>query len=71
MNVGNALGLLSIALTACAGGNARPPAVQTSVHGLAQPTNRAAARLGPPSPRGLGFRRVDRPAATEPPLALY
>ena len=69
MNVAKAPWLLSIALTACAGSNARQPAAQPSAHSFAQPTKRAASRLGPPSPRGLGFRRVDRP--TEPPLALY
>jgi hypothetical protein len=31
----------------------------------------APARLGPPCARGLGLRRVDRPAASEPPVALY
>ncbi|MEI9950897.1 MAG: hypothetical protein WDO74_18455 [Pseudomonadota bacterium] len=69
MNEAPALLLLSIALTACTGSSARQPAAQASA--FAQPANRAASRLGPPSPRGLGLRRVDRPTAAEPPLALY
>jgi len=67
------LALLSIALTACAGGGARKPAARADANAsasVAQPS-RASARLGPPSPLGLGHRRVDRPSASETPLALY
>ncbi|MEI9940443.1 MAG: hypothetical protein WDO69_24785 [Pseudomonadota bacterium] len=73
MNEASRLLLLSIAFIACAcaSGNARQPALAASEHTLAAPTKRAASRLGPPSPRGMGLRRVDRPIAAEPPLALY
>ncbi len=55
----NRLWLLSIALTACAGGSAQQPAARASAHAFAQPSSRAASRLGPPSPRGLSLRRID------------
>lgn len=69
--------LFTLALTACAAGNtpraqharaiqAAEPA-RTSVHA----SGWAASRLGPPSQRGLGLRRIDRPNEVEPPLALY
>ncbi|HKO49302.1 MAG TPA: hypothetical protein VJV79_16325 [Polyangiaceae bacterium] len=71
MHSANALLLLSIALVGCAGTSAQQPAARASAGALAQPTNRTPSRLGPPSPRGMGLRRVDRPTAAEPPLALY
>jgi len=73
MDTWKALLLLSIALTACAGRGAQQAPVRASADAIVQPSNRAAARLGPPSPRGLGLRRIDRPipVASEAPLALY
>ncbi|HYP97303.1 MAG TPA: hypothetical protein VER96_01430 [Polyangiaceae bacterium] len=71
MNTGNALLLLSLAVTACAGTSARPAVLAHDPQVLVQSTAPAEARLGPPSPRGLGLRRVDRPIATEAPLARY
>jgi len=71
MPAANVLLLLSIALTACTGSSTvGRPAARASERAFAQPTSQAASRLGPPSQRGLGLRRVDRPT-TEPPLALY
>jgi hypothetical protein len=63
--------LLSMAFTACAGASARKPAAQVSERTATPPTTRAASRLGPPTPLGIGLRRVDRPTARETPLALY
>jgi len=71
MSQAKAFWLLSIALTACAGGSAQQPMARASEHAALTPARLAPARLGPPSARGLGLRRVDRPAAAEPPLALY
>jgi len=70
MNVAHAL-WLSIALTACANSNARQAADQSRARVETTSASHSPARLGPPSPRGLGFRRVDRPSPTQPPLALY
>jgi len=71
MRSANALFLLSIALTACAGGSAHQAAARPSGNAVTRPMSRAASRLGPPSPLGIGLRRVDRPTAIETPLALY
>jgi hypothetical protein len=71
MNEAKAFWLLSIALTACAGGNAQQPATRTSEHAALKSAIRSPSRLGPPSRRGLSLRRIDRPAATEPQQALY
>jgi len=66
-----ALTLLSLAFTACASSSARQAAAPASAPLVAPPSHAAASRLGPPSPRGLGLRRVDRPTATTAPLAFY
>ncbi|MEO6601051.1 MAG: hypothetical protein ABIQ16_14315 [Polyangiaceae bacterium] len=63
--------LLTLALTACAGTAARTPQAQAAQCSEgANGTGRAASRLGPPSERGLGLRRVDRQNGAEPPIAL-
>jgi len=70
MHLGHVLLLLSIAATACASRTIHEPlAAQPAAK--AQPANHAAARLGPPSPRGLGLRRIDRPIVGRAPIALY
>ena len=71
MTEANALLLLSIALAGCAGSSAHQPAARASVRAFELPATGSASRLGPPSPRGLGLRRVDRTSAAEPPLARY
>jgi hypothetical protein len=38
--------------------------------GVAQPAGQGS-RLGPPSPRGVGLRRVDRAASASPGAARY
>jgi hypothetical protein len=73
MHLGPALLLLSIAATACASNTLREPvpAQRAAAAARAQPAPHAASRLGPPSPRGLGLRRIDRYRVSEAPLALY
>jgi len=72
MQLGHALSLLSLALIACAGAgpNVRQPVAAPSATAKTQSANHAASRLGPPSPRGFGLRRIDRPLR-QAPLALY
>ncbi|HYP91490.1 MAG TPA: hypothetical protein VEQ59_25155 [Polyangiaceae bacterium] len=81
MHTAPALLLLSIAFTACA--SASPPHAAAPVnarsgqahsgqaHSGKPAMGHAASRLGPPSPRGLGLRRIDRPLTAQAPLALY
>lgn len=61
--------VLSLSLTACAGVGAAGTRVASPSFDAPMPAA-AASRLGPPSLRGIGLRRVDRPAAALPPLAL-
>lgn len=68
---GHTLMLLTIGFTACAGTSARPATVPPDSAVLPEATDRADARLGPPSPRGLGLRHIDRPLAVGTPLARY
>ncbi len=65
--------LLSLALTACAGAPAvAPQAPSNGNAAVSTPTSqRTSARIGPPSLRGLGLRRIDAPSRAEPPIALY
>ncbi|HET7542335.1 MAG TPA: hypothetical protein VFK05_20845 [Polyangiaceae bacterium] len=71
MQPGHVLLLLSLAATACAGRAIHEPLAAQQGAAQAPTTNRAGARLGPPSPCGLGLRRIDRPIVRQAPLALY
>jgi len=73
MQCANRFWLLAIALTACAANGGRqaaesPPCARAATP---LPSKLVGSRLGPPSARGIGFRRVDRPSVGELPLALY
>jgi len=86
MNVGNAL-LVCVALVGCGMTTPEPRAPQLAGQGSATTTDalpisgpdelRVArpdgqgSRLGPPSPRGLGLRRVDRTASGSPSATRY
>jgi len=71
MQLSKALLLLSLVVCACASRGAGPAAVSTD-EGMRMPrTSHADARLGPPSARGLGLRRIDRPLAAEASLVRY
>lgn len=62
---------LSILLTGCASQGLRASAApMPEVTPTADSLGAGASRLGPPSPGGASLRRVDRPAAALPPLAL-
>jgi hypothetical protein len=71
MQTGHALVVISIVLTACAGSNARPAVAPLEARVPARSTAQEDYRIGPPSPRGLGLRRIDRPIAIEAPIARY
>ena len=77
MHFGNVwlLGFVCLVLGGCAA--AALPAPQTLISSSVAPAQPAAAadnaasRLGPPRPRGLGRRRVDRAVSANTPLTRY
>jgi len=68
MRTGCALLLLSMFVPACAGAGTPAPSGPLEAH-PAQRASHAGSRLGPPSPRGLGMRRIDRALVAEAPFS--
>ena len=66
--------LLWLPLTGCAATGLHAPLIQPENAGVAAAqvrSNSDGSRLGPPSPRGISLRHVDRANGAEPPIALY